>query len=250
MVTFEDIQRQTGVSINTIQYWRRHQNEGLLPEPVAVRKKVIYFDDSIIERIRFIKERLKDGIKLPEIKELLQQKDEEVLAATYDPYETFYEPAVVRTEAIAKLEEKWTRDNCKNDVCLALSLDPAISGRPSLSVFSDGWSFEAPVEVFVSIVSNGWVHFAKLHVNLGDETDVKVATSVKVKVSNYGMLLAIIGQRFAEENQLLKPSDVPGILFGSYDLDDWQGVFSLETLEEAKKMTRILKAGQEFIKHL
>ncbi len=51
MVTLEDIQRQTGVSINTIQYWRRSQNEGLLPEPVAVRKKVGSSGTSVLEGV-------------------------------------------------------------------------------------------------------------------------------------------------------------------------------------------------------
>ena len=248
MVTLEDIQQQTGVSINTIQYWRRHQNEGLLPEPVAVRKKVIYFEDSIIERIRFIQERLKEGVKLPAIKELLEEKELEEDIASYDPNDRESDDdAGRRMDAIAKLEEKWTNDNCKNDVCLALALDPAISGQPSLSVFSDGWS---PVEVCVSIVSNGWVHFAVLIVELDRETDIKVEASAKIKVSDYGMLLAIMGQRFAEANQLLTPSDIPCLLFGSYEPNDWCGVFDLEVLEEAKNLSKILKAGQEFIKHL
>ncbi|MDL2227130.1 helix-turn-helix domain-containing protein [Deltaproteobacteria bacterium OttesenSCG-928-M10] len=249
MVTLEDIQRQTGVSINTIQYWRRRQNEGLLPEPVAVRRKVIYFDDSIMERIRFIKERLDEGVKLPDIKEMLHQKDEEEAIANYNPYEQDDDDGGRYMDAVAKLQAKWTKSDCKNDICLALALDPAISGYPSLSVFTEITFYGPPVEVFVSIVSNGWVHFAKLNVHIGGVTEVKVADSAKIKVSDYGMLLAIIGQRLAEDNQLLSPSDIPSILFGAYDMDEWRGVFSLETLEEAKTLTKILRAGKEFMRN-
>jgi hypothetical protein len=172
------------------------------------------------------------------------------MAANYDQEAVYADPTDVRIESVAKLEEKWMRGNRKNDVCLALALDPAISGQPDLSVVSEVWCFEAPVEVCASIVSNGWVHFAKLHVNLDGEADIEVAARTKIKVSDYGMLLAIIGQQLAEENQLLNPGDIPGILFGSEKMLEWYGLFSLETLDEAKKLTKVLRAGQEFIKRL
>jgi DNA-binding transcriptional MerR regulator len=252
MVTLEDIQKQTGVSINTIQYWRRQQNEGLLPEPVAVRKKVIYFNDSIIERIQFIKARLEDGIRLPDIKELLHKKDEEELIAKYDPHEALDDDGGYskRMDALDELEKKWDNSNRKNDVCLALALDPAISGQPSLSV-TGAWSYDTPIEVFASIVSNGWVHFAKLHVDTDGDADIKVKAQAKIEVAAFGMLLAIIGQKLAEDNQLMNsPSEIPSALFGGYETLQWQNAFGLDTLEEAKKLTKVLRAGQEFIKHL
>jgi hypothetical protein len=64
------------------------------------------------------------------------------------------------------------------------------------------------------------------------------------------MLLAIIGQKLADDNQLLSVEDIPGLLFGCFDIDRWSDAFSLETLEEAGKLTRILRAGQEFVKLL
>lgn len=250
MVTLEDIQERTGVSVNTIQYWRRHQNEGLLPEPAAVRKKVIYFDDSIIERVRFIRAKLKEGVKLPEVKELLQQKDEEERNRLYGPEAAHYATEGQRLDALARLEEKWERGDCKNDVCLALSLDPGLSGYPLVSIFTPVWSLDSPVEICVSIISNGWVHFARLQVTLDVRTDIKVVEQAKIKVPDFGMLLAIIGQKLADDNQLLNVEDIPGLLFGCFDLEGWSNAFSPATLEEAKKLTRILRAGQEFVKHL
>jgi DNA-binding transcriptional MerR regulator len=250
VVTLEDIQERTGVSVNTIQYWRRPRNEGLLPEPAAVRKKVIYFDDSIIERVKFIRKKLKDGLKLPEIKKLLRQKDEKERHRRPGPDAIHYDTAEQRLEAAAELEKKWTSGNCKNEVCLALSLDPTISGYPLASIFSAVWSLESPMEICVSIISNGWVHFAKIQVHLGGRTGVEVVERAKIKVPDFGMLLALIGQKLAEDNQLLSVEDIPGLLFGCFDLDGWSNAFSPDTLEEAKKLTRILRAGQEFVRHL
>lgn len=250
MVTLEDIQERTGVSVNTIQYWRRRQNEGLLPEPAAVRKKVIYFDDSIIERVRFIRAKLKEGVKLPEVKELLQQKDEEERNRLYGPEAGHCETDGQRLEALARLEERWERGDCKNDVCLALSLDPGLSGYPLVSIFTPVWTVDSPADICVSIISNGWVHFARLQVKLGGRTDVKVVEQAKIEVADFGMLLAVIGQKLADDNQLLNVEDIPGLLFGCFDLDGWSNAFSPATLGEAKKLTRILRAGQEFVKYL
>ena len=249
MVTLEDIQERTGVSVNTIQYWRRQQNEGLLPEPAAVRKKVIYFDDSIIERVKFIRKKLKAGVKLPDIKELLRQKDEEESAGD-DPDEICHDEAGQHIDAEAELEKRWLQGDRKNDVCQALSLDPAISGYPLVSIFSPNWSVESPMEVCVSIISNGWVHFAKLQIRFGGRPGAAVIERAQIKVSDFGQLLALIGQKLAEDNQLLSVEDIPGFLFGCFDFDGWSDAFSLETLEEAGKLTRILRAGQEFVKHL
>lgn len=250
MVTLEDIQERTGVSIDTIQYWRRPRNEGLLPEPAAVKKKVIYFDDSIIERIKFIKKKLKAGLKLPEIKELLQQKDENERLHDASPELSLYDTPEQRQEAAAELEKKWMHGDRKNDVCLALSLDPAISGYPLLSIFSANWSAESLMEICVSIISNGWVHFARLQVHFGSRIGVEAVNRAKIKVADFGMLLAIIGQKLADDNQLLSVEDIPGLLFGCFDINGWSDAFSLETLEEAGKLTRILRAGQEFVKLL
>ena len=241
MVTFEDIQRQTGVSINTIQYWRRRQNEGLLQEPVAVRKKVIYFEDSIIERIRFIQDRLEEGLKLPEIKELIEQKAIDDYHANYPGYDDDYDKVLDYTSDLVK---KWESDDCKNDICLALSLDPAISGNPETWVRRK----ELPIEVDASIISNGWVHFAVLRVSSVDEAEI--VHHAKIKTSDYGMLMALIVEPFAGHNMLVGAREIPSLLFDEGNLYRQLGDYSLETLEEAKQLTKILKAGQEFVKHL
>ncbi len=241
MVTLEDIQRETGVSINTIQYWRRQQNEGLLPEPAAVRKKVIYFDDSIIERIRFIKNRLEEGVKLPEIKELIEKKEIDEYHANYPGYSD--DPGVMMA-AVAELVNKWETGDCKNDICLALALDPAISGNPEVWVKHP----RLPLEVDASIISNGWVHFTVLRIS--NDYEIEIVHHAKIKISDYGQLMALIVEPFAEHNMFVTAREIPSLLFDESNLYRQLGDFGLNTLEEAKTLSKILRAGQEFVKHL
>jgi DNA-binding transcriptional MerR regulator len=241
MLTFEDIQAKTGVTTNTIQYWRRRQNEGLLPEPIAVRKKVIYFDDSIIERIQFIKDRLEEGVKLPEIKKLIEKKQIAEYHANYPGYNDDYG---VILEEIADLVKKWESGDCKNEVCMALALDPAISGNPEIRVSRP----DVPLQVDASIISNGWVHFSELRVS--GNCDIEVVHQAKIKVSDYGLLMALIVEPFANHNMFITAREIPSLLFDDSNLYRQLGDFGLNTLEEAKKLTRVLRAGQEFIKHL
>lgn len=240
MVTLEDIQRQTGVSINTIQYWRRRQNEGLLPDPVAVRKKVIYFDDSIVERIQFIQDRLEEGVKLPEIKELIEKMEIDEYHANYPGYSD--DPDVM-TAAVAALINKWETGDCKNDVCMALALDPAISGNPEINVRHPNM----PVEVDASIISNGWVHFAVLRIS--DDYEIEIVHHTKIKVSDYGQLMALIVEPFAEHNLFVTAREIPSLLFDESNLYRQLGDYGLDTLEEAKTLTKILRAGKEFMKN-
>jgi predicted site-specific integrase-resolvase len=55
MLSINEICEKAGITLHTFQSWRR-DGLTLLPRPVAVDKKVIFFDDSILERIRLIRE--------------------------------------------------------------------------------------------------------------------------------------------------------------------------------------------------
>jgi DNA-binding transcriptional MerR regulator len=71
MLSINEICGRAGISINTFQYWRRNDRK-LLPKPMGVDKKVIYFDDSILERIQFIRDQRAAGRKLEEIEALFE----------------------------------------------------------------------------------------------------------------------------------------------------------------------------------
>ena len=53
MLSIKEICDRAGIAFHTFQYWRR-ESLNLLPKPIGVEKKVIYFDESILERIKFI----------------------------------------------------------------------------------------------------------------------------------------------------------------------------------------------------
>lgn len=71
MLTIKEICDRTGIAPHTFQSWRRDGLK-LLPRPVAVEKQAICFDDSILERIRFIKEQRAAGKKLREINDVFE----------------------------------------------------------------------------------------------------------------------------------------------------------------------------------
>lgn len=69
MLSIAEILKRTGLTLHNFQSWRRGDSN-LLPKPVAVDKKVIYFDDSILERIKFIRKQQTAGKTLARIEEL------------------------------------------------------------------------------------------------------------------------------------------------------------------------------------
>jgi DNA-binding transcriptional MerR regulator len=71
MLSINEICDQAGITIHTLQSWRRN-GLNLLPKPVAVDKKVIFFDDSILERIRLIREHKAAGRRIVEISALFE----------------------------------------------------------------------------------------------------------------------------------------------------------------------------------
>lgn len=71
MLTIKEICARTGVNHHTFQSWRRDGLK-LLPKPVAVQRNFIFFDDSILERVRFIKEQRESGKTVREINEVFK----------------------------------------------------------------------------------------------------------------------------------------------------------------------------------
>lgn len=81
MLSINDVCKKTGITLHTFQYWRRNDSK-LLPKPIAVEKRTIYFDDSILDRIQFIRDQQAAGKSLGEINCLFESGAE--FAATGD----------------------------------------------------------------------------------------------------------------------------------------------------------------------
>ena len=245
MLTIKEICEQAGINVNTFHAWRR-ANWRLLPEPVGVAKKIIYFDDSILERINFIKEQRSAGKNLQEIQALLDQQLEDSYNPERDRYQCDDDGGRLM-DSLTELEEKWKRKDCKNEICLALKLDPALSSPPT--VFVDprsSPSYDQPLVIFTSIISNGHVHFAELWGWIG-EKPAEVKRHEKMRVEYYGMFVGQIAQKFAENDRFVCTAKIPGLLIES--LNDCCGLGIKEVVDyfkDAKKLTNILKIGQEF----
>lgn len=249
MLTIKEICVRTGININTFHAWRRADWQ-LLPAPVGVAKKTIYFDDSIIERIMFIKAQRLSGKSLLEIQAILEQQAQNASTSKNSPDNERNDSRKL-LDAVSELEQKWEYGGgCRNEICLALKLDPVISGPPT--TFLDhrpAASSELPLIVYISIISNNQVHFAELWVGLGEEP-IEVKKHEKMLVEYYGMFVNQLVQRFAENNQFVPTEMIPYLL-----LSGWNDI-CLKTEElgkffkEAKKLTKIFKAGQEFFQYL
>ena len=68
-LTIDDLAREVGLSVRNL---RSHQARGLLPPP-EVRKRVGYYGDEHVARIRLIQELQAEGMKLDGIKRLLDE---------------------------------------------------------------------------------------------------------------------------------------------------------------------------------
>ena len=119
MLSIADILKKTGLTLHTFQSWRRGESN-LLPKPAAVDKKVIYFDDSILERIKFIRQQQEAGKTLAQIEELLQAElaeEAKVLLPTRESPQTDYEDFMGE---IQEFMGKWEKGECREEVCAAL----------------------------------------------------------------------------------------------------------------------------------
>ena len=248
MLTIQEICRQTGLSIHTFHSWRRGALT-LLPQPIGVSKKTIFFDDSIVERINYILAQREAGKNLHEIEALLEQS----LYEDYDPVNDHcqgLDDGEKLMDAIEALKAKWEMGNPKNEICLALKLDPKLTGLPL--VYPDprsSPSFDTPLVVYATVVSNGYIYLAELWADLtGDKP--QVVQNEKIKAAHYAMFVAQLVQKYLARNRILEIGLIPGLLFNGawgFDLgaDEVRELFS-----EAEQMTKILKAGQEFVKLL
>ena len=248
MLTIKEICEITGVNINTFHTWRRAE-WNLLPAPVGVAKKIIYFDDSIIERIKYIQAQRAAGKNLPEIQDILKQQARNIFAS--EKFKTSGRDESGNLLAcVAELEKKWEVGECKNEVCLALKLDPALSGFPTTFLNRPFVSSDLPLEVYISIISNNHVYFADLRVDLGDNP-AEVKKQEKMPVEHYGMFAGQLFQRYADINQFVPSHMIPYLLLEDSFEDVWLPKKELfKIFKEAKKLTKIFKAGQEFARQM
>jgi DNA-binding transcriptional MerR regulator len=246
LLTIKEVCERTGININTFHAWRR-DGWRLLPAPVGVAKKTIYFDDSIIERIMFIKAQRVAGKNLLEIQAILEQQAEN---APENLHAHGRNESRELIDSVVELERKWEEGDCKNEICLALKLDPIISGSPTTFIgHRPAVTSDLPLVVYISIISNNHVHFAELCVSLGEEP-VEVKKHEKMPVEHYGMFVSQIFQRYAENNQFMPTVMIPYLLFSGWDDYCMKAEEMDKFFKEAKKLTKILKAGQEFVQHL
>lgn len=241
MLTSDEICEQAKININTFKSWRR-DHWRLLPGPVGVSKKVLLFDDSICERIEFIKRQRAAGKKLKEIEKLIVQQD----LANYcaDP---FHNPNEDDYREMDFLEHELLTENRKNEICLALKLDPALSGLPVI--------FIKPLAIherhkhiifFVSIISNNYIHFAELWLRAFD-LSYKAKRHEKMLVEYYGMFIGQITQIFADNGQIISSVEIPCLLIESLNNCREPGREAVvDCFKNVEKLTKILKHGQEF----
>jgi len=245
LLTIKEICDKTGINVNTFHAWRR-ADWRLLPDPIGVAKKTIYFDDSIIERIIFIKSQRAAGKSLLEIQDILEQQTVSASEKSQAPERN---ERWKMLDAIIALSSKWDEKDTKNEVCLALKLDPVISGWPTVfvdpQVSARGW----PFLVYITIISNNYVHFAELGVNKGDER-AEVKKHEKMLVEHYGLFASKIIQRYAEHNDFAPLYIVPYMLLSGCGDDYLTAEETVGFFKETKKLAKIIRAGQEFIKHL
>lgn len=248
MLTIKEICEKTRINIHTFHAWRR-ADWNLLPAPIGVAKKTIYFDDSVIERIMFIKAQRAAGKNLLEIQAILEEQTGKI-SALEKIHASERNGSRKPIESGADLERKWEDGDHKNEICLALKLDPMISSTPTIFIdYKPSVTPDPPLLVYISIISNNYVHFAELLDDIGEEP-AELKKHEKIPVEQYGIFVCQIFQRFAENNSFVPTDMIPYLLLsGWYDVclpkEEMNKFF-----KEAKKLTKILKAGQEFVRHL
>jgi DNA-binding transcriptional MerR regulator len=104
-LTIDDFAREVGLSVRNL---RSHQARGLLPPP-EVRKRVGYYGDEHVARIRLIQELQAEGMKLEGIKRLLDESGAtpEGLLRVKHAAEAFDESEAPEIVTIAELGEKF-----------------------------------------------------------------------------------------------------------------------------------------------
>jgi DNA-binding transcriptional MerR regulator len=246
VLTIADILKKTGLTLHNFQSWRRGDST-LLPKPVAVDKKVIYFDDSILERIKFIRKQQAAGKTLAQIEELLQAE----LAEEAKTLPTFESLQADHEDFMAELRDftrKWEKAECKEEVCTALKLDPAFTGQLTTFVVPALGKAAGGLVVYVIVISIDLVHFAELSVDIYGET--VVANRAELLVDDFAMLLYIIGREFAKRKQLMKTEMIPYLLFHGFEGTGADSSFWMEALELAPILNQITESSRQYLLRL
>jgi len=246
MLSIDEIIEKTGLTRYNFQAWRRNGLR-LLPKPVSVDKRNILFDDSILERIKFIRDQQAAGHTLAQIETMIadQLAEEakaipswEVMSADHDDF----------MEEIDSLRKKWERGECLDEVCAALKLDKALSGQPTTFVLPAVGKPAGGLMVYATIISNSVVHFVEMHVDLYDPTEVK--QSAEIPVGDFGMLLYIIGLEFAEGKKVMKTEMIPYLLFHGFEGTGATSAFWMDALELAPVLNQITEASRQYLLRL
>lgn len=243
MLTIAEILNQTGLTMHTFQFWRRG-GSNLLPKPVGVDKKVIYFDDSIVERIKFIRDQQAAGHTLSQIEEMLSAdlaEDAKTLP-TWQSLKADHEDFMGEVQDFTR---KWEKGECRDEVCAALKLDPLLSGQLTTFVVPAVGKPAGVLTVYVTIISGSAVHFAELAVDLYGET--AVIKSAELPVTDYAMLLYIIGHEFAVRKQLMKTEMIPYLLFHGFEGTGATAEFWMEALEVAPILNQVTEASRKYL---
>jgi DNA-binding transcriptional MerR regulator len=243
MLSIADILKKTGLTLHSFQSWRRGDSN-LLPKPVAVDKKVIYFDDSILKRIKFIRKQQKAGKTLAQIEKLLQAElaEEAKVLPTWESLRTDHEDFMGE---LREFTRKWEKGDCQEEVCAALKLDQAYTGQPSTFVVPALGKPAGGLTVYVTVISIALVHFAELSVDLYDETVVN--RTAELPADDYAMLLYIIGREFAKRKQLMKTEMIPYLLFHGFEGTGATAEFWMEALDLAPILNQVTEVSRRYL---
>ncbi|MDL2226340.1 helix-turn-helix domain-containing protein [Deltaproteobacteria bacterium OttesenSCG-928-M10] len=243
MLSIDEILKKTGLTRYNFQAWRRNGQQ-LLPKPVSIDKRNILFDDSILERIRFIREQQAAGRTLAEIEEMiLKQKEEdqktlpswEVMAADQEDF----------MDEVKAFREKWERGQCQEEVCAALKLDPPLSGTPVVFCLPAVCRPAGGLMVYVTVISHSVTHFAEMYVDLYDEPVVK--RREEIPAADFGMLLCIIAREFSERRHVLKTEMIPYLLFHGFEGTGADADYWMQSIEVAKILNQINEASRQYL---
>ncbi|UQZ88462.1 hypothetical protein C4J81_04275 [Deltaproteobacteria bacterium Smac51] len=246
MLSIEDIVEKSEINLHTFRSWRKNDLK-LLPNPIAVEKRKIFFPDSILERIKFIRKQQAAGKSLAEIEEMILA--EQAKAADNLPtWESLQSDHELFTKEAQALNEKWEKGECLDEVCAALKLDPALSGKPGTFCLPAVGKLAGTLAVYVGIVSNNTVHFAELEVDLSGHVDVRQAA--EIPAADYGMMLYIIGREFVEHRKLLKTEMIPYLLFHGLEGTEADGGYWMQSIKVAGILNQVTEAGRQYLVRL
>jgi DNA-binding transcriptional MerR regulator len=246
MLTIADILKKTGLTLHNFQSWRRGDST-LLPKPVAVDKRVIYFDDSILERVKFIRKQQATGKTLAQIEELLHAELAEE-AKTLPTWETLQADHENFMDELREFTRKWEKAECKDEVCAALKLEPAFTGQVSTFVVPAVGKPAGGLTAYVTVISIDLVHFAELSVGLYEAAAVN--NRAELPAGDYAMLLYIIGREFASRKQLLKTEMIHYLLFHGFEDTGATAEYWRQCLELAPILNQITEASRQYLLRL